>query len=185
MSAFGPARPNARQQFNNLWLEHADNLTKTTRAFRRQIEPFKKDARVLRECQERFVDWNKLTQAPKPNEKWIAGYDGTVSSREQLRGLRAVIDPEATEKRWDPMARAMNRKLDGAVKDFVKVSGELAAVIDDLEGSCTVMINAVDEWRGRERPRNWFARFEKCNLRELTDSPAENEFVLAESQQSR
>ena len=104
------------------------------------------------------MDWNKLTQTPKPNEKWIASYDTTVASREQLRGLRATIDPEATEKRWDPMARAMNRKLDGAVRDFVKVSGDLAAVIDDLEGSCTVIINAVDDWRKKKGPRNWIAR---------------------------
>lgn len=50
------------------------------------------------------------------------------------------------------MARAMNRKLDGAVKDFVKASGELAKVIDDLEASCTVIIDAVDNWRNKSRP---------------------------------
>lgn len=158
MANFGPSSPNARQRFNSLWLEYADNLTNTTRAFRKQIDPFKKDARVLRECQERYVEWNKLTETPKPNEKWIVGYEATVASRQQLRDLRATIDPAATEKRWDPMARAMNRKLDSAVKDFVKVSGDLASVIDDLEGSCTVMIDAVDEWRRQDQPRSWFAR---------------------------
>lgn len=104
------------------------------------------------------MDWNKLTEAPKPNDKWIAGYDATVASRAQLRTLRATIDPTATEKRWDPKARAMNRKLDGAVKDFVKVSAELAGAIDDLEGSCTVMIDAVDAWRRKAQPRRWLGR---------------------------
>lgn len=150
MARLNYAIPSAKHQANKLFLEHADNYNHTSRAMRKIINQFNREAKILRECQERYAEWNRMNDIQKPPGKWIDGYDTFVTFRDSVRKLRGTVSPEEMEKRWDAKVRAMNRKFDGSVREFVKVNGELAEACGELDAMCTMVIDTVEKWkRGR------------------------------------
>lgn len=138
---------NAKHQANKMFLEHADNYNRTGKIMRKAIDLLAHDVKLLRECQQRYIDWNRMNAIEKPPDSWIKDYDFVIGFRDKVRNLHATVKPEVLDKRWDAQVRAMNRKFDRSIRDFVKVNSELALACEQLDGMCTFAIDTVDKWK--------------------------------------
>jgi len=147
-----PADPRVRQRFNQQWIEHARNLHRTASGLRKEIGTLMPSVTTWKECQERYLDFNRETKNPKPPDNWIAGHDTTLRFRELVR--KAAESGRAAESRWDPRARAMHRDLDSAVVEFAAANMQLVDVFAELDAMCSLRIDAVNRWN---RPA-WYAR---------------------------